>query len=331
MKSNIFIYFIIYLAITINAFSCYKKNSKISLRKTTEIDGQDIPSKTNESSPSKNPDADLSVNNNNEAEPLSNKSDDVKRVDQAITCKPFLKSDVFNYRLDYDEKLCAGKWQLSLKIDGTLSLMNKCGLTVWSNQSTLNNKNANIPILNNVKPRLIIKRNGVLVIQKENQQDLWTSSQNEYPKGTYTLNLTTWGFLHMTNPKNEIIWIGAYNSLKSAPGDADDVSIIKPRAFLISNNGLYKLLFDKNGNLKLLDTANGFNAVWKAVPEPSGAPTKVVLQNDGNLVIFTSKAAWSTNIDAKEFLPPFTLKVNDAGYINIIDTNEKEVWSSLKK
>ena len=110
---------------------------------------------------------------------------------------------------------------------------------------------------------------------------------------------------------------GTYRML---PGD-----FLYPNDFLISQNGLWKLKYQTNGNLVLYD-ANESQAYWETGTWNTGqAPGYVTLQTDGNLLMVGSPdigAIWATNTYPH---PDATFRIQDDR--NLILADDQLLWT----
>lgn len=95
---------------------------------------------------------------------------------------------------------------------------------------------------------------------------------------------------------------------------------------LESNNGLYRLAMQHDGNLVLYDRGSG-KALWASNTANVSIQT-CIMQTDGNLVLYRydSKAAWASGTHGK---PNSTLIVqNDGNVVIYYDPNPVAVWAT---
>ena len=95
---------------------------------------------------------------------------------------------------------------------------------------------------------------------------------------------------------------------------------------LESNNGLYRLSMQLDGNLVLYDRRSG-QALW-ASNTANVAIQTCIMQTDGNLVLYRydGKAAWASGTHGK---PNSTLIVqNDGNVVIYYDPNPVAVWAT---
>jgi len=97
-----------------------------------------------------------------------------------------------------------------------------------------------------------------------------------------------------------------------------------------SPNGRFYVGFNANGD-GLLSVARADNGtqIWNngSTPGTSGAPYKLYMQGDGNLVIYNKNGAptWASNTDGKG-RGPYKLYLDDNGKLSIIDGTELSIW-----
>jgi len=100
-----------------------------------------------------------------------------------------------------------------------------------------------------------------------------------------------------------------------------------PNDYLISQNGLWKLKYQTDGNLVLYN-ADESQSYWESGTWNTGqAPGYVKLQLDGNLVMVGSPdigAIWATNTYP---YPGATFRLQDDRNLIIADANNNLVWS----
>ena len=100
-----------------------------------------------------------------------------------------------------------------------------------------------------------------------------------------------------------------------------------PNDFLISQNGLWKLKYQTNGNLVLYD-ANESQAYWETGTWNTGqAPGYVTLQTDGNLLMVGSPdigAIWATNTYPH---PDATFRIQDDRNLILANADGTIIWT----
>ncbi|XP_029911742.1 mannose-specific lectin-like [Myripristis murdjan] len=89
--------------------------------------------------------------------------------------------------------------------------------------------------------------------------------------------------------------------------------------YLLSNNGNYKAIFKDDGNFIIYKWATNTNG-------PGG--NQVVMQGDGNLVIYTSsdKAVWDSHTHGNQD-PRMRLALTDEGQL-VVTRNGQIIWTS---
>ncbi|MCX7945269.1 MAG: hypothetical protein N2746_12245 [Deltaproteobacteria bacterium] len=99
---------------------------------------------------------------------------------------------------------------------------------------------------------------------------------------------------------------------------------LSPNQTRISENGRYKLIFQGDCNLVLVDTINNV-ALWTSQTENKCSPRWAIMQSDGNFVIYdvNNKAIWASNTDNN---PNAYLLVRDDGRIAIVNASGNVVW-----
>ncbi|XP_059927840.1 B-type lectin plumieribetin-like [Gadus macrocephalus] len=94
--------------------------------------------------------------------------------------------------------------------------------------------------------------------------------------------------------------------------------------FLKSLNGQYRAVFQIDSNLVIYGTT----ALWHTdTAQTTGV--RLVLQDDGNLVMVTQKKSivWNTETKNKEVSQRMRLTLTDAGFLEITKDGEK-IWTS---
>lgn len=97
--------------------------------------------------------------------------------------------------------------------------------------------------------------------------------------------------------------------------------------FIVSNNGIYRLLFQSDGNLVVYKNEPSIaNALWAS--QTHGKPAVIcTMQSDGNLVLYDAgvRAFWSSNTYVH---PGSRLIMQDDGNLVIYQPNNTAVWAS---
>ncbi len=98
-------------------------------------------------------------------------------------------------------------------------------------------------------------------------------------------------------------------------------------SYLSSGNKKYKLVIQGDGNLVIYE---GTGSVWATNSNGKGYPPfELSMQGDGNLVIYDGKgnATWASNTNGKG-KKPFTLLMQNDRNLVIYDSNNKATWAS---
>ena len=98
-------------------------------------------------------------------------------------------------------------------------------------------------------------------------------------------------------------------------------------SYLESNNNRYKLVVQGDGNLVIYE---GAIPVWATGTDGKGVPPfKLAMQGDGNLVMYdgNGKPTWDSKTNAKG-RGPFRLTMQDDRNIVIYDSQGKSTWAS---
>ncbi|MBW8326920.1 MAG: hypothetical protein K0M50_19305 [Prolixibacteraceae bacterium] len=100
--------------------------------------------------------------------------------------------------------------------------------------------------------------------------------------------------------------------------------ILNKGEFIISDNKVYKLIMQYDGNLCLDDIFG--NNLWSSGTDGSGG-VKAIMQNDGNLVIYKSNgdAVWDSGTDGNSYS---RIVMQDDGNLVIYKSNGEAIWSS---
>lgn len=94
---------------------------------------------------------------------------------------------------------------------------------------------------------------------------------------------------------------------------------------IVSKDGRYKLVLQEDGNVVLY---KGKTAVWSTKTQGK-AVTKLTMQTDGNLVLygFANKAVWSSK-SVKGTAHTYKLFIQNDGNLVIYNSRGKATWSS---
>eukprot|EP00823_Brevimastigomonas_motovehiculus_P004193 TRINITY_DN269_c0_g1_i1.p1 TRINITY_DN269_c0_g1~~TRINITY_DN269_c0_g1_i1.p1 ORF type:complete len:230 (+),score=34.59 TRINITY_DN269_c0_g1_i1:95-784(+) len=113
-------------------------------------------------------------------------------------------------------------------------------------------------------------------------------------------------------------------------------SLISPNHFstggqLRSKNGAYLLACQEDGNCCLYVSGHSCvsNCLWSSKTSGKGnLPYRLVMQNDGNLVMYNKKneAVWACGNNSGK--APFRLDLQDDGNLVAYDSTSKSVWST---
>ena len=97
-----------------------------------------------------------------------------------------------------------------------------------------------------------------------------------------------------------------------------------------SQDGKFYLGHNANGNGLLAVAKSDGSSIWNngVAPGPSGAPYKLIMQGDGNLVIYNKNGAptWASDTNNKGS-GPYILKLENDGKLRIIDGTGTSIWS----
>ena len=93
--------------------------------------------------------------------------------------------------------------------------------------------------------------------------------------------------------------------------------------WLLSPNEQFALIMQHDGNLGLYTVRSNWQRIWSS--RTSGQENRLVLQNDGNMVIYDSnnRAIWHTGT-----INGHRLNVENGGSIVLYDFDDNPVWSS---
>lgn len=97
-------------------------------------------------------------------------------------------------------------------------------------------------------------------------------------------------------------------------------------SYLESNNNRYKLVVQGDGNLVIYE---GAIPVWATGTDGKGVPPfKLAMQGDGNLVMYdgNGKPTWASNTNGKG-RGPFRLTMQDDRNLVIYDSQGKSTWA----
>ena len=141
--------------------------------------------------------------------------------------------------------------------------------------------------------------------------------------------------LHMSKDKNSTIVKRGQTVQFDATNDIgntlNDGQTLNPGQYLSSGNCYYAVM-QGDGNFVLYVTQHWVppNAIWSSGSSKKGiAPRRVVMQNDGNLVIYDvySRATWSSGTNEKGSKPHRLVMQND-GNLVIYDGDNQPTWST---
>lgn len=200
-----------------------------------------------------------------------------------------------------------GLYTLVFQTDGNLVLYRYADEVVWA--SGTDNKGAE---------GFRFQTDGNLVIYGKNNSLVWAS--NSHNKGGQTLVLEDNGEFVIHAPGARTVWSSVGNELWNSIGDR---RFIPGQNVLKSTNGIFSLVFQKDGNLLLLK--NG-NVIWNSGTHYRGV-RELSFQKDGNLCIRTApdKIIWATNSYNKG---GYAIVLENGGNCVIVAPNWNVLWAT---
>ena len=201
----------------------------------------------------------------------------------------------------------SGKYRLRFQGDGNLVLSDR-EKVYWSSKTE--KKGAT---------KLILQSDGNLVIYRSDNSAVWSSKTAG--SGAEKLSISDTGEIKLLTGI-EVFW--SQNSPPIFVGDTDRLEIMDvlfSGESIISPNGKYRLRFQGDGNLVLSDREKVY---WSSKTEKQGA-TKLILQSDGNLVIYNenNRPLWSSQ--TRNSLAD-RLVLTDSGELKL-KAGDETVWS----
>ncbi|MGI8277354.1 M12 family metallopeptidase [Bacillus mycoides] len=129
------------------------------------------------------------------------------------------------------------------------------------------------------------------------------------------LSATDKEFIRTIYPKGDLLYKGD----RLHPGED-----LKPHEALISSNGKYALVMQRDGNLVLYPVGS-INALWSSGTYGKTV-SEVILQNDGNFVMYgEGQALWSTNTYGHTVA---WIAVQNDGNVVIYEPTGKPIWAT---
>jgi hypothetical protein len=159
---------------------------------------------------------------------------------------------------------------------------------------------------------------GNLVLYDNANKPYWASGTERFP-GSKVL-LDDEGYLSVYY-KNRPVWVNGDPVPQPGHGYLTANKELKINQNIKSNNLMYRLVMQEDGNLVLSDDKNA--TVWST--NTSGKPvTKCVFQGDGNLVLYndSNQAQWASNTYD---YPGARLILDDEGFLTIYHKG-RPIW-----
>jgi len=128
-----------------------------------------------------------------------------------------------------------------------------------------------------------------------------------------------------------VIFVGAFVSYSNNSQSTCNSNInngICPET-LYSNNGLYQIKLQSDGNLVASVVGSIPTIIWNSNTNGKGSsPYRLVMQSDGNAVVYDSKnvALWNAGTYGKG-VGPYKLIIQDDKNVVIYDSTGKATWS----
>jgi hypothetical protein len=177
---------------------------------------------------------------------------------------------------------------------------------------------------------LRMQNDGNLVLYDRNNTPVWAS--NTWNKGTapYRLVMENNRNLSIYDKNNMQTWSTATS--QAVLDTLGNERILSQNSFLASNNHRFYVRLQDDGNFVLYNGPDfqAKFAVWASNTGGVGqAPFRLVVQNDGNMVIYdrNGTATWSSNTWSQG-VAPYRLVMQDDRNLVLYDSNNKATWSS---
>jgi hypothetical protein len=193
----------------------------------------------------------------------------------------------FNEQLNPGQQLTStdGRYKLVLQPDSNLVLyVVATNQALWASNTW-----------NKASARAIFQGDGNFVIYNTSGAPTWASGTNG--RDARFVRLENTGNLAIYNSANAVIWqtntaqVVVRNALTAEQR-------LNPGEQLTSTSGKYKLVFQTDGNLRLLIAATNVQ-LWQSNTAGQGA-NRAILQTDGNFVIYSpTRADWATGTNGR--------------------------------
>jgi hypothetical protein len=196
-----------------------------------------------------------------------------------------------------------GAYYLTMQGDGNLVEYSSSGAVVWA-----------AGISGNPGAYAIMQGDGNLVLYSSSGRPLWSSGTNGNQDGYLALSAS--GQLAVLSSAGATLWQG--------PGTLHEGASLAASASLSSPNGTYSLDMQSDGNLVEYDSSSGA-AIWAS--GTSGNPgARVVMQGDGNLVLYSSSGSplWATGTSGDQGA---YLSLSSSGQLEVLSAAGAVLWA----
>jgi len=207
-----------------------------------------------------------------------------------------------------------GLYRLDMQTDGNLVLYDLTGgnqVSLWSSGTSVSGA------------QFELQRSNNMVVVDQSNATLWSSET--IGRGAVELRIKDDGDMALYDLDNNLVW-SRFEVLPD-PWVLALGGVMVSGSSLISENGLYILNMQTDGNLVLYDLTNGTSnatALW--VTNTSGNVAQFEFQSDGNLVVSSqnNSALWTS---ATENLGGVELRLQNDGNLVLYDINDNSVWT----
>lgn len=209
-----------------------------------------------------------------------------------------------------------GKFKFVFQKDGNCVVYNvDSGAALWST-GTAKQTSAD---------RLVLQNDHNLVLYTSANKALWNSKTSDRYVDESRLVMQDTGLLELIHD-GDVVW-------QSTPAGENKGNVLKKGVelnkgdWLLSKNGEFKTIFQRDGNVVTYDLESN-DAVWSTGTAGKKAANRLVVQGDGNVVLYTknNKALWNTRTAADSPRNP-RLKLNNRGVL-VVKHGRKNVWKS---
>lgn len=178
------------------------------------------------------------------------------------------------------------------------------------------------------------KKNGKLVLRNDDKETVWSShcqlGKQVADRDHLRVKLTNYGSLVASNGDDQVFWCSnTSNKLKTKFFFAHQIhenTTLFQGQVLMSKNMARRLIVQNDGNLVIYDSRD--TALWNSETNGQGeAPYKLRMQDDGNMVLYDAEDSviWTSGTD-NQGEGCRKAKLSNDGKFKIVDSEGTELW-----